>query len=145
MIAVDTNLLVYAHRSDADFHESAKAALCQLAEKGVRWTIPWPCVHEFISIATHVRIYNPPSPMNLALDAIETWLESPNCIATGEGFHYFRTLKRLALKGNLGGPMIHDARIAAICLENGITELWTADRDFSRFGQLKTYNPLAID
>ncbi|MGB0743185.1 MAG: TA system VapC family ribonuclease toxin [Opitutales bacterium] len=142
MIAVDTNLLVYAHRSDAEFHKGAHEALCQLANQGVRWTIPWPCVHEFIAVTTHARIFDPPSPLELALDAIEIWLKSPNCIATGEGFDYFDTLKALALSGKIRGPMIHDARIAAICLENGITELWTVDRDFSRFGELKTHNPL---
>jgi hypothetical protein len=142
MIAVDTNLLIYAHRTDAEFHESALQALSQLAQKGSRWTIPWPCAHEFISITTHPRIYDPPSPIEIALDALETWLESPHCIPLGEGFDYFKRLKNLALSGKVRGPMIHDARIAAICLDNGIQELWTADRDFSRFGPLKTRNPL---
>jgi toxin-antitoxin system PIN domain toxin len=142
MIAVDTTLLVYAHRSDAEFHSRAKTALCQLAQSGTRWTILWPCVHEFISVTTHPRIYDPPSPTAIALDAVETWLKTPDCIAVGEGFDYFKTLKDLALNGNIRGPMIHDARIAAICLENGVQELWTTDRDFSRFDQLKTRNPL---
>ena len=145
MIAVDTNLLVYAHRSDSEFHKSAKDALCQLSLSGIRWTIPWPCVHEFISITTHPRIYDPPSPTEIALDAIETWLRSPHCVAKGEGFDYFKYLKNIALSGNIRGPMIHDARIAGICLENGVSELWTADRDFSRFSSLKTRNPLRND
>ena len=38
----------------------------------------------------------------------------------------------------------HDARIAAICLENAVAVLWTADRDFGRFKALKTANPLII-
>lgn len=142
MIAVDTNLLVYAHRADAEFHESALKALTLLAQNGTRWGIPWPCAHEFISITTHTRIYDPPSPIDVALDALEAWLQSPRCIPLGEGFDYFNKLKALALDGKVRGPMIHDARIAAICLDNGIQELWTADRDFSRFPELKTRNPL---
>jgi predicted nucleic acid-binding protein len=40
------------------------------------------------------------------------------------------------------GPKVHDARIAALCVQHAITELWTADRDFSRFAGLSTRNPL---
>lgn len=56
MIAVDTNLLVYALREDSPFHGSALAVLTELAMSGRRWAIPWPCVHEFIAISTHPKI-----------------------------------------------------------------------------------------
>ena len=42
----------------------------------------------------------------------------------------------------ISGAAIHDARIAAICLDHGVDELWTCDRDFSRFPDLRTRNPL---
>jgi predicted nucleic acid-binding protein len=51
-------------------------------------------------------------------------------------------LRRLLAAGRISGPRVYDARIAAICLQHGVRELWTADRDFSRFPQLKTVNPL---
>lgn len=143
MIAVDTNLLVYAHREDSDFHAEALHAILSLAEGSRLWGIPWPCVHEFISITTHPSIYAPPTTIGVALDAMEVWLESPFCRMIGEGMGYFQRLRELAEGGKVRGPMIHDARIAAICLHNGVTELWTADRDFSRFRPLKTVNPLA--
>ena len=73
MIAVDSNLLVYAHRADSEWHEPA--------------------------------------------------------------------LRRLVSAGRVAGGLVHDARVAAICLHNGISTLWTADRDFSRFPELKTLNP----
>jgi toxin-antitoxin system PIN domain toxin len=142
MIAIDTNLLVYAHREDAEWHEEALAVLRRLAESGQRWGIPWPCVHEFLAITTHPAIYVPPTPLLVALQAIEVWLASPFCRTIGEGPDYFQELRRLALKGKIHGPMIHDARVAAICLQNGVTQLWSADRDFSRFEELKTLNPL---
>jgi len=44
--------------------------------------------------------------------------------------------------GQIVGPRVHGARIAALCLQHGVRELWTADRDFSRFPQVKTLNPL---
>ena len=142
MIAVDTNLLIYAHREDSDFHTEAIAVLRDLAEGGVRWAIPWPCLHEFLAIATHPRIFSPPSPLPLALKAMAVWLESPGCEMIGEGPGYYDVLKRLVSKGKIAGPMVHDARIAAICAHHGVRELWTADRDFSRLASLKTRNPL---
>lgn len=142
MIAVDTNLLVYAHREDADWHGEALSVLVRLAEGGQRWGIPWPCVHEFLAITTHPAIYAPPTPLPVALQAMEVWLTSPSCRALGEGPDYFAELKRLVLAGKVQGPMIHDARVAAICLQNGVTEFWSADRDFSRFEALKVVNPL---
>ena len=143
MIAVDTNILVYAHREDSDFYLEARQAMLELAEGNRLWGIPWPCIHEFISVVTHPSIYSPPTRINIALDAMDIWMESPFCQMIGEGKGYFQRLRELAESGKVRGPMIHDARIAAICLYNGVTELWTADRDFSRFKPLRTINPLA--
>jgi hypothetical protein len=142
MIAVDTNILVYAHREDSEFYPEALKTILGLAEGNRLWGIPWPCVHEFISVVTHPSIYNPPTDIKTALDAIEVWLESSFCQMIGEGKGYFQRLREFAQAGKVRGPMIHDARIAAVCLYNGVTELWTADRDFSRFRQLKISNPL---
>lgn len=113
-----------------------------LAESGKRWGIPWPCVHEFISISTHPKIYAPPTPLHLVLTSMEVWMSSPLCELLQEGPGYWKKLKELAVKGNVRGPMIHDARIAALCLHHAVAELWTCDRDFSRFAGLKTRNPL---
>jgi uncharacterized protein len=66
--AVDTNILVYAHREDSAWHEPADRCLGEQAQSGPAWAIPWPCVHEFLAIVTHPRIYDPPTPL---ADAIE--------------------------------------------------------------------------
>ena len=42
MIAVDTNLLVYAHRKDSQWHAVAEPAVRSLAEGTAPWAIPWP-------------------------------------------------------------------------------------------------------
>ena len=60
LIAVDTNLLVYAHREDSPWHDAAYRSLVGLAEGRTPWAIPWPCLHEFLAIVTHPRIYSPP-------------------------------------------------------------------------------------
>lgn len=98
MIVVDTNLLVYAHREESEWHTIAKACLVDLANSGNPWAIAWSSLHEFLAIVTHPRIYSPPTPRTTAF--------------------------------------------AAICLNHGIAMLWTADRDFSLFPELKTRNPL---
>ena len=145
MIAVDTNILTYAHREDSEWHEQALRALVVLVESGDPWGIPWPCVHEFIAITTHPKIYRPPSPLNLAQDAIERWLSTPTCVPLGEEPGYFECLKQISLAARLRGPMVHDARIAAICVHSGVRTLWTADRDFSRYQGLSAVNPLVDD
>ena len=143
MIAVDTNLLVYAHRSDSEWNEPANRAIATLASGPTTWGIPWPCVHEFFSIATHPRVYDPPSTTAQACAQIGAWLESPSLVLIGEGSTHWATLRTLVTDGQVTGPLVHDARIAALCLASGVTELWTLDRDFSRFPALKTRNPLS--
>jgi toxin-antitoxin system PIN domain toxin len=142
MIAVDSNLLVFAHREDSEWHEKAAGLLTQLANSTAPWAIPWPCVHEFIAITTHPKIYHPPTPLNTALAAVEEWMKSPNLRLLHEGPGYFEKLRRLSKSAKVQGGMIHDARIAALCINHGVKVLWSADRDFSRFGELKTVNPL---
>jgi uncharacterized protein len=142
MIAVDTNLLVYAHRADSEWHEPALQALTGLAEGRARWAIPWPCLHEFLAIVTHPRIYDPPSSIADAVGSMAVWLDSPRCGAIGEGPGYLEVLSRLVANGKAVGGIVHDARVAAICIHNGVSVLWTADRDFGRFPTLQTRNPL---
>lgn len=142
MIAVDTNLLVYAHRKDSPFHSAAQACLQDLAEGRAAWALPWPCLHEFFAIATHPRIYSPPSPAERALDQIEAWLESPSAVTLSESGTHWGHLRDLITKGSARGPQVHDTRIAALCIQHGVRELWSADRDFSRYPALKTRNPL---
>ncbi len=142
MIAVDTNILVYAHREDSSWHEAAYAALGRLAEGRVAWAIPWACLHEFLAIVTHPRIYLPPTPLARALDQVGAWLESPSVVLLSEGAGYWNELRAVATRSRAVGPVVHDARVAALCRAEGITELWSADRDFSRFPGLRIVNPL---
>lgn len=142
MTAVDTSLLVHAHREDSEWHELAKAALLDLANSGIPWAIPWPCVHEFIAMVTHPGIYQPPTPLALALSAIDAWTKSPGLRFLQEGPGYFEKLERLCTAARVHGGMVHEASIAALCLNHGVKVLWSADRDFSRFPELRVKNPL---
>ena len=142
MIAVDTNILVYAHREDSPWHALASAKVAALAEGPGPWAIPWPCLHEFIAVVTHPRIYQPPTPLEGALDQVEAWLESPSLVLLSEGEGYWALLREMTKASRIAGPAIHDARVAALCLHHGVRELWTADRDFGRFPKLTVRNPL---
>ncbi len=142
MIAVDTNILVYAHRKDSAWHEKAARVMQQLAEGRANWALPWPCVHEFLAIVTHAKIYTPPSTIAQALDQVEAWLQSPGIVMLAEGEAHWDTLRATLANSRMRGPQVHDARVAALCLQHGITDLWTADRDFGRITGLRTRNPL---
>jgi uncharacterized protein len=142
MIAVDTNVLVHAHRADSQFHEPARDAVRQLAEGATPWSIPWPCVHEFLAIVTHPRIFEPPTPTAHALAQVHAWMGSGAVQMLGELPDHLETLAELLETSKVTGARIHDARIAVLCTAHGVTELWTADRDFSRFPKVKTKNPL---
>jgi len=142
VIAIDTNLLVYAHREDSEWHERAVRAVTELAESSREWAIPWPCLHEFLAIVTHPRIFKTPTPAALAIGQVEAWLESPSLVVMSENEPYLEGLRDTLLSSRVTGARVHDARVAALCLSHGIRELWTADRDFSMFPQLKTRNPL---
>jgi len=143
MIAVDTNILVYSHREDSAFFRPAFEAIRDLAESGRMWAIPWPAVHEFLAVITHPRIYSPPTPLDDALAQVKGWMDCPTFSFIGEsGEIYFKYLQHVLDASQVIGPRIHDARIAAICLSHGIDELWSADRDFSRFPGLTVKNPL---
>ena len=142
LIAVDTNVLIYAHRSDGPNHLAALDALNGLASRGHRWAIPWPCVHEFLAVCTGPAFGNSRTPLGEALQVLETWLSHPTCVTLGESERHFSTLAALCKRAGIQGGTVHDARIAALCIDHGVEELWTCDRDFSRFPDLPVRNPM---
>lgn len=142
MIAVDTNLLVHAHQREASLHESAREAIRKLAESPTPWGI---CLHslvEFYGVVTQPRLWRLPSTPEQAIDQIGAWRESPSIRVLADDAGLLESLGDLVISGQVRGSMVHDARIAACCLSHGVDELWTVDRDFSRFPRLRSRNPL---
>ncbi len=115
----------------------------ELAEGTESWAIPWPCLHEFVAVVTHERIFSPPTPLPQALQQAAAWLESPALVLLAESAGYWSVFTHVVERAKVTGPRIHDARIAALCVHHGVRELLSADRDFTRFGDLKTRNPLS--
>ena len=97
---------------------------------------------EFYGIATFRNLWQRPSPPEVALDQMKAWREVPTFHLLSDTEVGLGWLEGLARDANAQGTIIHDARIAAGCLSHGVSELWTIDRDFSRFPRLQTRNPL---
>ncbi len=144
MIAVDTNILVYAHRRDMPLYREAHSRLAELAEGAGAWAIPWPCLAEFVAVVTNSRLFVKPSSLRTALDQVEAWLASPSLVLLSEGDGFWGTFRRTLEGGRVAGGQVHDGRVAALCIAHGVRELWTADRDFGRFTGLRTVNPLVV-
>jgi len=142
VIAVDTNILVAFQRLEYPTHARAVEVVTRLAEGRAPWAVPSPCLHEFLAVVTHPLIFKTPTPLSHALAAVAAWMECPWLRVLTEGPTHWETFSRLVIAGRIAGPAVHDARIAAICLTQGVSVLWTADRDFSRFPELTTANPL---
>ena len=138
MIAVDTNILIYAHRAELAKHDAARRTLSALAESSRRWAIPVFCLGEFLRVVTHARLFDPPFTAEEATDALNRVMGSPSLVVLHPGSGYVDLLFRLVREAGAVGNLAFDAQIAAVCLEAGVDALLTEDRDFERFPGLET-------
>lgn len=144
MLAVDTNILVHAHRYEPGESNAAFEVVRGLADGERPWAIPWPCVYEFFGIVTNPKIWREKaSTAAQAWSQVEAWLASPTLRLLGETPGFETVLARFLTLPRVRGPLVHDARVAALCVAHGVEALLTRDRDFSLFGELRTRNPLA--
>lgn len=143
MKAIDTNVLVYSEVVTSAFHEPARALITRLAEGGEPWAIPWPCVYEFLRVVTHPRVYRPPMPLELARRDLGAILGSPSVVLLGPTDRHRAVLDALLDASGVTGNLLFDAQIAALCIEHGVSELLSGDRDFAIFRSLRWTNPFA--
>ncbi len=143
MIAVDANLLIYAHRREARLGDAAAAVMVELAEGDRTWAIPWPCCYEFLSVATNRRIWKDEATAPVhAWRQFRAWMGSPSNRMIGETDDFADILSRFVGRPHVVGGVVHNARIAALCIAHGVKALLTLDRDFSLFPELRTRDPL---
>ena len=90
---------------------------------------------------THPRAFEPPTELSTAVEDFESLFRSPTLSLLGEGPSHTGQLRRALLGGQAVGNLVHDAHIAALCLEHGVSELLTADPDLTRFAPLRVRNP----
>jgi toxin-antitoxin system PIN domain toxin len=115
--------------------------LTACAEGAAPWALPWPCVYEFLRVVTHPRVFHPPVPADRAVRDVRAILASPSLVLLSETDRHIEVAAQMLEQSGASGNLIHDAHIAALCIEHGVSELLTADRDFSRFPALTVRNP----
>jgi hypothetical protein len=142
VIAVDTNLLVYAHRPECPSHEAAFECLSSLASGPQLWGIVLHCLVEFTAVVTNPKIWRAPSSVDDVMDQVSAWFEAPRLHVLTEDRAWWNVFCEMLVAGRPVGGQVHDARIAAACRYHAVTRLWTADRDFSRYPDVPTFNPL---
>jgi toxin-antitoxin system PIN domain toxin len=96
----------------------------------------------FLRITTSPRIYEQPLLAAEAASTVSSWLKQPSVSVLDAGEQCWEILRRLLVEAHVTGPLVMDASLAALALENGAT-LVTTDRDFARFPKLKVHNPAA--
>jgi toxin-antitoxin system PIN domain toxin len=136
-VVVDTNVLVYAQRTDAPQHGVAWKRLRSLATEGTRVGLPWPCVYEFLRIVTHPRVYTPPTPVTRAWEFVEHLLSFPSFEALGASPRHAEELGAALAEAPVVGNLLFDAHIAVLAREHGFREILTEDRDFHAFPWLR--------
>jgi hypothetical protein len=141
--AIDTNVLVFAEIASSIHHRRAAELLRGLAEGAAPWAIPWPCLYEFVRVVTHPRVYHPPAPLDLVLAHVASLLASPSLVLLAETSRHAEVMMAVVRGSGATGNLLHDAHIAALCLEHGVSELLSGDRDFLRFAGLRVTNPFA--
>ena len=142
MIAVDTNVLVYARRSTAPQHGVALSLLHGLATGSAPWALPLPCIVEFVRVVTH-SVFRPVVPLAEAWQNVQVLLSSPSLQVLTPTNRHVALLREVMEESGATGNLAYDAQIATLCLEHGVREILTADKDFRRFPSLKATDPFA--
>jgi toxin-antitoxin system PIN domain toxin len=143
VVALDTNVLVYAETPLLPQHARAAALLQEVAEGATPWALPWPCVYEFMRVVTHPRAWKRSMPLARARSDLRAILASPSLVLLSETERHWEVLDQLLAASGVTGNLVFDAHIAALCIEHGVSELLTADADFRRFPGLRVRDPFA--
>jgi len=139
---LDANLLLYAYNESAPEQAAAAEWLTKLLESGETIALPWVSIWAFLRISTNARIFPNARSANEAFAIVNEWLAQPGVVVLQPGPRHFEILERLALRYAVNGPLMMDAVLAALAIENGAV-LASTDQDFRRFPEARWINPLA--
>src|SRR4051794_21388605 len=142
MILVDANLLLYAYHPASAKHEASRRWLEQTLSSHSVVHLAWTTVWAFLRIVTNPQVFEQPLTIVEAERTVSSWLDLPNVGLLEPGDRYWPLLRELLIDGQVTGPLVMDAALAALALEHGAT-LYTTDRDFARFPGLKWIDPLS--
>jgi predicted nucleic acid-binding protein len=142
MITVDTNLLVYAHRSAAPEHKAAIKSLEKAFSYPGGWGIAFPSIAEFWCGVTHPKCTGRPSRPEEAEAFISTIITDGNGQIFLPSHGFTDRLMHAAEALNIIGARFFDLQIGLIAIENGAHTLWTHDANFLKIPGLKITDPL---
>ena len=142
MIAVDTNLLIYAHRAGCPEHEAARRAIEIAANDADGWGIPYACLFEFWSVVTHLSSIGGGSSPLSARGFIEALIETAGASILPPPPALVPRCLQIAEQLDVRGPRIFDLQIGLEALDAGVTEIWTHDAGFVGLPGLKIRDPL---
>ncbi|MCB9740510.1 MAG: PIN domain-containing protein [Deltaproteobacteria bacterium] len=138
MIAVDTNILVHAHRAEAPDHRAALQRLTELATGAAAWAIPGSCLVEFLRVITHPRVLRRPHTLEEAQAAVRALLASPTLHVLWPTGDYLEVLLSTVADGRATGNLVYDAQVVALCRAHGVRVILSEDRDMRRFSSIRS-------
>jgi toxin-antitoxin system PIN domain toxin len=141
MILADVNVLVYAHREDLPQHDGYSTWLSEEIGSGRGYALCDTSLTGFLRIVTNGRIFDEPTPLKVALQAVEDLQAQPGAIHLSPGARHWGLFTHLCAAVGARGNDIPDAHLAALAIESG-SELVTADRGFGRFPGLRWSCPV---
>jgi hypothetical protein len=142
VIAVDANLLVYAHRAGCPEHDAARRAIEEAANDADGWGIPSACLFEFWSVVTHPSSLGGGSSPFTARRFIEALIETAGAAILPPAAALAPRCLQIAEQLDVRGPRIFDLQIGLAALDAGVTEIWTHDAGFVGIPGLKVRDPL---
>ena len=142
MILVDANILLHAYNPRSRLHGAARTWLENVLSGPGLVRFAWVTLWAFLRISTSPRVFEHPLSPDEAAVAVRAWLARPNAGILEPGERHWDILSGLMKKGQAAGPLVMDAALAALAVENGAT-LQTTDRDFHRFPGLSFVDPLS--
>jgi toxin-antitoxin system PIN domain toxin len=142
MILIDVNVLVYAHRPDANEHVKYRNWLEEVMNSGEACGLSELVLCGMVRIVTHPRIYPDPTPIDLALGFAKELRDHDASILVSPGERHWEIFTGLCKSVGAKGNLVSDAYFAALAMESG-AEWITADRDYARFPGLRWRHPLA--
>jgi toxin-antitoxin system PIN domain toxin len=142
MIAIDSNLLIYAHRAALPEHRAARRALEEASRDTRGWGIALPSVAEFWSVVTHPASSGGPSTPRQARQFLEELISGAGASLWMPQEGFWKRLTGAAQRLGVAGPRVFDLQIALTAMDNGAVEIWTHDRGFAAPAGFRVHDPL---
>lgn len=136
------NVLIYAHREDAPGHASYRSWLEGLLEGPEAYAVSDLVLSGVIRVATHPRVFDPPSTPDQALSFVTSVRDRVNAVLVSPGRRHWSVFVDLCRRSEARGNLVPDAYLAALAIETG-SEWVTTDRDYARFPGLRWRHPLS--